>query len=133
MSTDLKPALESCLNHPRFGVAAAEALRVIDWPTVRSQFVVERTVSANESAKIWEARLKSGQFDNEPHWGIEETIASLYEIKSDVQLGLIEAVGGVIGMYFIEGESMPVGVIVHEYASVSATSTTHSNTEGRTI
>lgn len=84
-----------------------------------------------ENARTWEARLKAGQFSNEPHWGIEETIASLYEVKSDVRTGLVEAVRGMIGIYFAEEQDTPVGIIVHEYAPVSAASATHSNTEGQ--
>lgn len=133
MSVDLREVLESSVNHPIFGVAAAEALRIIDWPTIRSQFISKQITSSIEAAKTWEARLNSGGISSEIYHGVQETIISLYEIKSDVRLGMVEAVLGAVGMYFAEGQDAPVGVITLRYPPAGASYPEHLEIEGQTI
>ena len=122
MNIDLKGMLASHVNDPRMGAVAFEALRIIGQFPATSEHVSTQRIPPKQVAEIWKRRLSMGFLKKEAICGIEETISSLSKLRSDVLFGYVETPSGFVGVWFLDEQSGPVGIIAGDSTKVSCVS-----------
>jgi hypothetical protein len=93
------------------GGLAMQALYLIERSSVKSQHVSANRVPATQVAAIWDTKRRIGKLKKEAFFGLDESISSLSESRSDVQLGCVETESGFIAIWFVDDIACPVGII----------------------